>query len=161
MSNTFNDNNKRWFYKPGELHAHDTAHCLNGTWIGDYGDETQAQIEALGMKMLTWEEFSKAADEAHEKLITDPVETTKENFHDMLACLPPHRYTSGGDVTFFCMSEFYSGDITSFFGHYKGKYFSFRDRATTKKETIITKIIQAYDKTTIHERSTGAEGASA
>jgi len=143
--NPFDDDNTRWFYKPGELHASDTAHLHDGKWIGDYGKKTEDEVRAAGLLVLTWDEFNKASEEAHKKLVTDPVECTEDDYYEALECLPPHRMGRFDEVCFFAVSEFYSWDITSFYTRYRGEFFTFRDHAGATKEHIASKVKQAYD----------------
>lgn len=70
---------------------------------------------------------------------------SKKRYWEMLEVLPPERYTEIGGVTEFCMCEHYSGNYTTQYAHYEGKYYE--------------KMVDVYDKSTwLHNNLLGGDG---
>ncbi|MCK5133533.1 MAG: DUF1419 domain-containing protein [Candidatus Sabulitectum sp.] len=81
--------------------------------------------------VVDWEEY-KAIERAH--YLTGPHTTTKEQYQDMLECLPPFNWSRSGVIESFIMSEFTTGTITNQFakmgGHCISQAIDYSDKST-------------------------------
>ena len=82
--------------------------------------------------VITWSEFEKLQKDFY--IGGEAIETTEENFEDMLNCLPPLKWCTIDEVEMFCMSEMLTGTYTDQYSKYQGKYY--------------TKIVDITDKNT-------------
>jgi hypothetical protein len=91
---------------------------------------------------LTWEEFDEQYNKPHLNSLQKPfTEITREEYWEMLECLPPKRWTNiGVDKEFFFLGECYTADLYTLCVKTGGKYFSGLRSIFMKKEDIITQI---------------------
>lgn len=83
-------------------------------------------------KTMSWNEFQTMQKSFY---LDRPVkETTKEQFDDMLGCLPPLKWCNVNGVEMFCLCEMLTGNYTDQYAKVNGKYY--------------TKLVDVTDKNT-------------
>jgi hypothetical protein len=118
----------RWdllFVVPGKTNAQDGVkeHLETGELFGMYsGDTVDEMKERTGAVLRDADEFIAESEKA---MTTDPVEITEEQYEYALEVLPPCDWQHGNGNQSFYMSEFYSGDVTTFYVRLGKCHYSF------------------------------------
>ena len=68
------------------------------------------------------------------------VEISKDEYCEMLECLPPEKWLTCQGVNIFRMSEYWTSNITAHYAKLNGKYFTALRRNTVPYETIAKEI---------------------
>jgi len=91
---------------------------------------------------LTWEEFDEKYNQPYLKSLQRPfTEITREEYWDMLECLPPKRWTNIGLTNeFFFLGECYTADLYTLCIKVGNKYFTGLRSIFMKNEEIINQI---------------------
>ena len=119
----------RWdllFVAPGKDYAQDGVkeHLETGELFGMYsGDTVEEMKERTGAVLVDADKFVVESEKA---MTTDPEEITEEQYQYALEVLPPYGWEHRPFQESFYMSEFYSGDVTTFYVRLGKRYFSFR-----------------------------------
>lgn len=118
----------RWdllFVIPGKTSAQDGVkeHLETGELFGMYsGDTVDEMKERTGAVLKDTDEFVTESEKA---MTTGPVEITEEQYEYALEVLPPCDWQHGPGTQSFYMSEFYSGDVTTFYVRLNKRHYSF------------------------------------
>jgi len=118
---------RMFFYEPGKTNAVDIFNPKTG--LGLYSKETLEQIQVrypeaqLLPESVAMPQIEKAQED---KYCFAPKEITDEQFYEALESLPPLHHICTG-IESFCMSEFYSSDITAMYFRVGDKYFQATD----------------------------------
>lgn len=96
------------------------------------------------IRVIDGDELDKLLEEFHADLITDPEPITKEDWHEMLNCLPPSRWHSVGDFNVFHMCERLTGTLVSWFARQGSgivlNHWTFTDHAHISDADLLAKL---------------------
>lgn len=113
--------------------------CIDG--IGRYSKKTLEQLQAdyPDIELMSIDEAIKIMDDANR---TPATKTTSEQYWYALEVLPPQnwKHFPNGEGDYFQMSEYWSGDITTYYANYKGEYYTFMDNAWMTPSQVLEKI---------------------
>lgn len=115
----------------------------DGSRLGRFSGESCAQLAAryrCEIVEMKWEDLINQQESA---LRTEPKEITQEQWTEALEVLPPMNWGRWLGVESFCMSEFYSGNMTNIYAKCNGRYWSFMDSADIGGEAIARKVAGA------------------
>jgi len=113
-----------------------TSQSIIQNGICPYSGKTEAEYIKAGFKILTWEELFPLIKKHENILIGKWEEVKEETFEDMLNCLPPLKWSNGG----FFMSEFWTGNITSFYQRIDERYYTSLQRIYTPRTEIVANL---------------------
>lgn len=113
--------------------------CVNN--FGRYSKQTleQLQAEYPDIELMSIDEAVQIMDDANR---TPATKTTNEQYWYALEVLPPQnwKHFPNGEGDYFQMSEYWSGDITTYYANYKGEYYTFMDNAWMTPDEVLEKI---------------------
>lgn len=113
--------------------------CIDN--LGLYSKRTleQFQSEYSDIEILHIDDAIKIMDDANR---TPATKTTKDQYWCALEVLPPQnwKHFPNGEGDYFQMSEYWSGDITTYYANYKGEYYEFMDNAWMTPSQVLEKI---------------------
>jgi hypothetical protein len=106
--------------------------------------ETQAEIELRfpNVCIMTCDEFQVLQERS---CVSAPVVITSEKFEEMLCCLSPMKWRSGGGAESFMMSEFMTGRITGIYCRIGTVFFSFFGICSLTHDEIVAKCMATRD----------------
>jgi len=123
--------------------AHVTVDLLHPkTNLTLHGAKTfeEIQQEYPDAEVMTFDDIIETNENLYK---TEPQEITKEQYWEMLECLPPVDWTRGDTFEYFKLSERISGSITGIYIKYRNKYYTFSDSIYMKRGEILNKLTQA------------------
>jgi len=131
---TINDQGVSYVDYSGSLH-NDNGDNLT---LADY----MIRVNPL-VKVVNDKELDQLLQDYEDSLVTEPKRIDQERFNDMLDVLPPCRWHSCGGFEVFHVSERYTGELVSWFGHTGDHYFEFMDYSYSKDEHLNAKLSKA------------------
>lgn len=112
------------------------SHIVNYPDRADYWRNCKAKYENAKYEVMTLGEYLK---KQKKHLLGEVIETTEEQFNEMLNVLPPMKWCHIDGVEMFCMSEMYTGTYTNQYARIGNNYY--------------TAMVDVLDKSTwIHRR---------
>jgi hypothetical protein len=100
------------------------------------------------VRMVTWAEH----DQLHrESWVTPWREVTEDEWHDMLEVLPPSDWHTVNGVESFKMIEHLSGDITTIYARYNGRYWARNESYTLSPDEIADEILEHAQELIDHD----------
>jgi len=113
-----------------------------------YGKKTKEDYLEEGCLVLPKKEaFELIYENENSLYITEWTQITEKKWWDALEELPPLRYKSFQQCTFFFCSEAYTGNIHSCYCSVRGKYFTAMRRLTTNYDEMYEEIKAFYEPT--------------
>ena len=119
----------------------------DGSRLGRFSGENREQLGARYKAELIEMEWSELVRQQAQALRTEPKEITEQDWDYALNVLPPMNWGHWSGVESFCMSEFYSGNMTTIYARHAGKFWSFMDDAYMGGEAIARKVAGAASAT--------------
>ena len=113
--------------------------CINNLGLFSKKTLEQFQSEYADIEILHIDDAIKIMDDANR---TPATKTTKEKYWYALNVLPPQNWKRfpDGKGDYFQMSEYWSGDITTYYAEYGGEYYTFMDNAWMTPSQVLEKI---------------------
>jgi hypothetical protein len=118
-----------------DILLHTYVHNSTSDTFGKMQEEYKGNLIAI-----TWEQLYENYVRPYLiEMQEDFVETTEENFNDMLECVPPKRFTysRGGKYSYFFVGECYTYDLYQCYVRKDGKYYTALRSITTTEEDIL------------------------
>jgi hypothetical protein len=111
-------------YRPGDTNLIDVGAWIEGKGVCTAINETPIDEWEEGVQVMHIDDAVDLIQESsRKKYCKEWIETTEENYDDMLNCLPPERREGHRGVRFFSMCEYLTSDITQFLACLDGRYF--------------------------------------
>lgn len=120
----------------------------DGTYKGQYGGHTLAEY---GESVELWD-MNEAWKVHQDSRLTEPVETTKEDFWYFLEVLFPCSWERHGTSESFHMSEHTTGNITLILVRIGERYFKYEGYANTGHNERVEKCLPLYKATEEFEK---------